>query len=177
MKILCSALATLFLVIFGINGAQSANAEDDAGIDIAVEVLSSAGAPKISVIFSSPIGKPSDAAKVKVAITGLEPNRAVFFAFKTLPDAIARVDTDKVGALKTQVELPYGLEPGLHEMVAQTTFGDDETPAEYTLGTLYTLSTLCPLSALNAPRSLGSLNSLYPLNTLGTPVVTLIASQ
>ena len=137
MKILCSALATLLLVIFGINSAQSANAEDDAGIDIAVEVLSSAGAPKISVIFSSPIGKPSDAAKVKVAITGLEPNRAVFFAVKTLPDAIARVDTDKVGALKTQVELPYGLEPGLHEMVAQTTFGDDETPAEYTLGALY----------------------------------------
>jgi hypothetical protein len=137
MKILCSSLATLLLVIFGINGAQSANAEDDAGIDIAVEVLSSAGAPKISVIFSSPIGKRSDAAKVKIAITGLEPNRAVFFVVKPIPDAINRVDSDKDGALKTQVELPYGLEPGLHEMVAQTTFGEDETPAEYTLGELH----------------------------------------
>jgi hypothetical protein len=137
MKRLCSALATLFLLTCSINAAQSASAEDDAGIAIAVEVLSSAGAPKISVRFSSPIGKRSDAAKVSIAITGLEPNRAVFFVLKPLPDAFARVDTDNDGALKTKVELPYGLEPGLHEMVAQTTFGEDETPAEYTLGELY----------------------------------------
>lgn len=136
MKTLFRVLASLLLIL-GINGGQSANAEDEAGIDIAVEVLSSAGAPKISVIFSSPIGKRSDGAKVKIAITGLESNRPVFFAVKKLPDAFARVDSDKDGALKTQVELPYGLEPGSHEMVAQTTFGDDETPAEYTLGILY----------------------------------------
>jgi len=135
MKRLFSILATLFLLGCSINAAQSASAEND--IDIAVEVLSSAGAPKISVRFSSAVGKRSDAAKVSVSITGLEPNRPVFFVVKPLPDAIGRIDTDKDGALKTQVELPYGLEPGLHEMIAQTTFGDDETPAEYTLGQLF----------------------------------------
>lgn len=137
MKRLFSSVVSVLLLACNLMWAQSARAQDDAGVGIAVEVLSTAGAPKISVRFNSPLGERSDAAKVKISITGLDPNRSVFFLVKPLPDAFARVDTDKYGAVNTQIELPYGIEPGLHEMLAQTTYGNDETPAEYTLGELY----------------------------------------
>jgi hypothetical protein len=90
----------------------AANAEDEIGI--AVDVLSTAGAPQVRANFFVPFGKKSDAAKISFSIAGFEPNRDVFFKVTPLPDAFAREKADEQGALKTKLELPYGLEPGRH---------------------------------------------------------------
>gem|GEM_PF-1741538 len=109
-----------------------ANAED--AIPVVVSVASASSAPSIKANFATPVGKKSDAAKLSISLSGLEPNRPVLFKVTPLPDAIARFDSDSSGGLAAKVELPYGLVPGLHELVADTVFGSDDTPASYTVG-------------------------------------------
>jgi hypothetical protein len=112
-----------------------ASAEDE--IPVVVSVVSAGSAPSIKASFASPIGKKSDGAKLSLSLSGLEPNRPVLFKVTPLPDAIARFDSDYSGVLSAKVELPYGLVPGLHELVADTIYGSDDTPASYTVGRFY----------------------------------------
>ena len=127
------AAIILSLALAGIT--TPALAED--AVPVTVEVVSTEGAPQIKAFFGSPVGKKSDAAKLSVQLTGLEPNRVVFFKVTPLNDAIARANTDSAGALTTKVELPYGLEPGMHELVASTVFSTDDIPASYTIGQFF----------------------------------------
>jgi len=115
--------------------ATPALAED--AVPVTVNVLSTEGAPQIKAKFGTPVGKKSDAAKLTVELTGLEPNRVVFFKVTPLNDAIFRADADSFGSLTTKVELPYGLEPGMHELTANTFFSTDDIPASYTVGQFY----------------------------------------
>jgi hypothetical protein len=131
-------LTSLFLsclTLFSVLAPTAANAEDEIGI--AVDVLSTAGAPQVRANFFVPFGKKSDAAKISFSIAGFEPNRDVFFKVTPLPDAFAREKADEQGALKTKLELPYGLEPGRHEIVAETSFSSDDIPASYTIGEIF----------------------------------------
>ena len=127
-------LAVVFAVLAGA-GASSASADE--AVPVTVNVLSTEGAPQIKASFLSPVGKKSDAAKLSVNLTGLEPNRVVFFKVTPLNDAIARVNSDANGALSTKVELPYGLEPGMHELTANTFFSTDDIAASYTVGQFF----------------------------------------
>lgn len=115
--------------------ASPARAEDEIGV--AVEVLSTEGAPSVRANFFVPVGKKSDAATLSFSLFGLEANRDVLFAVTPLPDAFARGTADKNGRLKIKIELPYGLEPGRHEIVANTYFSSDDIPAAYTVGEIF----------------------------------------
>ena len=123
------------LLIISTCAGSPARAEDEVGV--AVEVVSTQGAPEILVESIVPFGKKSDAAITKYVITGLEPNRDVFFVLSPFIDAFARATSDENGNLKAKLELPYGLEPGMHELVAQTFFSSDDIPTSYTIGQIY----------------------------------------
>ena len=130
-----TSLFLSFLTIASVLVPTAASAEDEIGI--AVDVLSSAGAPEVRANFYVPFGKKSDAAKIGFSLSGFEPNRDVFFKVTPLPDVFARDKADDQGSLKTKLELPYGLEPGRHELVATTTFSSDDIPASYTIGEIF----------------------------------------
>ncbi|MCX8530330.1 MAG: hypothetical protein ORN27_09750 [Rhodoluna sp.] len=115
----------------------SVPARADDSIDLNVPVLSTEGAPSIKAGLSSPIGKKSDGAQIKVKLTSLEANRPVLFKVTPLPDGIAKFTSDSSGGMQVNVELPYGLTPGTHEITADTVFGVDETPATYTVGQIF----------------------------------------
>jgi len=72
-----------------------------------------------------------------VALTGLEVSKTVLFRVTPLADAIMRASTDASGNLSTKVELPYGLEPGMHELMVDTTFSADNIPCSYTVGQFF----------------------------------------
>jgi len=131
-------LTSLFLAFFALASVltpTAASAEDEIGIS--VDVLGTAGAPEVRASFFVPFGKKSDAAKISFSLAGFEPNRDVFFKVTPLLDAFAREKADEQGLLKTKVELPYGLEPGRHEIVAETFFSSDDIPASYTVGEIF----------------------------------------
>ena len=132
------SISVMAALIFSLGlGAGSVAAHADETVPVTVNVLSTEGAPQIKAQFASPIGKKSDAAKLSLVLTGLEPNRVVFFKVTPLNDAIARANSDSNGSLTTKVELPYGLEPGIHELTANTFFSTDDIPAAYTVGQFY----------------------------------------
>jgi len=131
-KLLSIALSLVIVATFS---GIPAWAEDEVGV--AVEVVSTEGAPEIMVETFVPFGKKSDAAITKYIITGLEPNRDVFFVITPFIDAFARATSDENGNLKAKLELPYGLEPGMHEIVARTFFSSDDIPTSYTIGQLF----------------------------------------
>ena len=128
-------LSALVLALALLSSAGPALAEDDIGV--AVDVLSSAGAPVVKAAFAAPIGKRSDAAKISVELIGLEPSRDVFFVIDPSPDAFARANADEQGSIKTKIELPYGLTPGKHVLTANTFFSTDDIPASYTVGEIF----------------------------------------
>ncbi len=130
-----TSLLFLCLTLFAFATPTAASAEDEVGVT--VEVLSTEGAPQVRSNFFVPVGKKSDAAKVSFSLAGFEANRDVFFTVTPLADAFARDKSDEQGALKTKLELPYGLEPGRHEIVASTTFSSDNIPASYTIGEIF----------------------------------------
>ena len=134
MKRLTSVLV-LAISLFALTSPYVANADDEIGIS--VDVVGTAGAPQVRANFFVPFGKKSDAAKVIFSIAGFEPNRDVFFTVTPLLDAFARDKSDDKGMLKTKLELPYGLEPGRHEIIASTTFSSDDIPASYTIGEIF----------------------------------------
>ena len=134
MRRLTSIVAAT-LIALSLPIGQAALADDE--IPVNVTVLSTEGAPEIKAQFFSPVGKKSDAAKLSVSLTGLEPNKPVFFRVTPLADDISRSNTDASGNLTTKVELPYGLEPGMHELMADTTFSTDNIPCSYTVGQFY----------------------------------------
>ena len=111
MRRLTSIVAATLMAL-GLPLGQAAIADDE--IPVNVTVLSTEGAPEIKAQFFSPVGKKSDAAKLSVSLTGLEPNKPEFFRVTPLVDAISRSNTDASGNLTSKVELPYGLEPGMH---------------------------------------------------------------
>jgi len=123
------------LLAFGMPAGQAALADDE--IPVTVTVVSTEGAPEIKAQFYSPVGKKSDAAKLSVSLTGLDAAKPVFFRVTPLPDAISRADTDASGNLTAKVELPYGLEPGVHQLMIDTTFSSDNIAASYTVGEFF----------------------------------------
>ncbi len=130
-----TSLLLLCLAFLAFATPSTASAEDEIGVT--VDVLSTAGAPQVKANFYVPYGKKSDAAKISFSLAGFEPNRDVFFTVTPLVDAFAREKSDDQGLLKTKLELPYGLEPGRHEIVASTTYSTDEIPASYTIGEIF----------------------------------------
>jgi len=131
-KLLSIALSALFST-----GLVCIPASAEDGVGVSVEVSSTEGAPEISAKSVVPFGKKSDAAIIKYSISGLEPNRDVFFVIAPLIDAFARGTSDTEGNLEAKLELPYGLEPGPHEIVAQSFFSTDDIPVSYTIGKVY----------------------------------------
>jgi hypothetical protein len=130
-----TSIRLAFLAFSSVLASSAASAEDEIGIS--VDVLGTAGAPEVRANFSVPFGKKSDAAKISFSIAGFEPSRDVFFKVTPLPDAFAREVADEQGSVKTKLELPYGLEPGRHEIVAETFFSSDDIPASYTVGEFF----------------------------------------
>jgi hypothetical protein len=131
-KLLSIAFSVLFFT--GLT-CVPVSAED--GVGVTVEVSSTEGAPEIRANSVVPFGKKSDAAIIKFSISGLEPNRDVFFVVAPLLDPFARGVSDNDGNLSIKLELPYGLEPGRHEILAQTFFSTDDIPVSYTIGQVY----------------------------------------
>ena len=128
-------LVILTLVSIAFIGPLPAIAEDYIGIE--VEVVGAEDAPQVIASIKVPIGSKSDAARLALKIRGLEPSKPVLFTVSPLPDAIARFKSDSQGSLTASVELPYGLEPGVHNIDALSFYGDDDISVLYTVGRIY----------------------------------------
>jgi hypothetical protein len=128
-------LLILTLLSIIVIGPSPAIAEDYIGVE--VEVVGTENAPQVTASMKVPIGKKSDAAKVSLKIRGLEPSKPVLFTVSPLPDAIARFKSDSQGSLTATIELPYGLEPGPHNIDALSFFSAEDISVLYTVGRIY----------------------------------------
>ena len=124
----------LFIQVFSFSNVP-AFADDQVGVK--VDVLNAAGAPTPTITVNIPVGVKSDAAKVKIKIEGLEASRPVFFSVTPMTQAFSRSTTDASGNLTVTVELPYGIEPGSHTLMARSVFSSDGISVMYTVGTFY----------------------------------------
>jgi len=116
-------------------GPTAAIAEGYIGVE--VEVVGTEDAPQVFASMKAPIGKKADAAKISLKIRGLEADKPVLFTVTPLPDAIARFKSDSQGELTAKVELPYGLEPGAHNIDALSFYSDEDISVLYTVGRIY----------------------------------------
>ena len=116
-------------------GPTAAMAENYIGVE--VEVVSTEDAPKVTASMKVPIGKKSDAAQISLKIRGLEADKPVLFTVSPLPDAVARFTSDSQGELTAKVELPYGLEPGAHNIDALSFYSVEDISVLYTVGRIY----------------------------------------
>jgi hypothetical protein len=115
--------------------ASPARSDDEIGVE--VDVVATQGVPEVRARVEVPYGDKSDAAIVVLTLRGFEPEKAVLFTVSPSPDAIARFESDKQGSLRAELELPYGLEPGPHDIDALSFFGKDDTSASWTVGRIY----------------------------------------
>jgi hypothetical protein len=115
--------------------ASPAQSDDQIGVE--VEVVNTQGIPEVRASVEVPYGAKSDAALVVLTLRGFEPEKPVLFAVTPSPDAIARFESDKQGSLLAELELPYGLEPGSHDIDALSFVGEEGTSASWTVGRIY----------------------------------------
>ena len=128
---------SIFFSLLWITSFACAPASADDEVEITADVLSTAGAPEIMAKAVVPFGKRSDDAAIKIEITGLEPKREVFFKVSPMLDAFERSVTDANGMLVEKIRLPYGLEPGVHDVIVESSFSAEDIPASYTIGQIY----------------------------------------
>jgi hypothetical protein len=115
--------------------ASPAQSDDEIGVE--VEVVATQGVPEVRAKVEVPYGDKSDAAIVVLTLRGFEPEKAVLFTVSPSTDAIARFESDKQGSLRAELELPYGLEPGVHDIDALSFVGEDDISASWTVGRIY----------------------------------------
>jgi hypothetical protein len=115
--------------------ASPAHSDDEIGVE--VEVVATQGVPEVRARVEVPYGDKSDAAIVVLTLRGFEPEKAVLFSVSPSPDAIARFESHNQGSLRAELELPYGLEPGPHDIDALSFVGEDNTSASWTVGRIY----------------------------------------
>lgn len=144
---------SITLVAISVLGAHPAIAEDYIGVE--VEVVDVEDAPQVRSSIKVPFGKKSDAAKISFSVSGLEPGKPVLITVSPSPDAIARFNSDSQGSLSNKVELPYGLEPGSHDIDVLSFFGADDVSVMYTIGRIY----------VNAAGILTESDGSYPKGT------------
>ena len=130
-----SKALTLLLACSVASAASPSIAEEYIGVE--VEVANAIGAPEIRAGVKVPFGKKSDAAMVSFSIKGLEPSKPVLFTVSPSPDAVSRFESDPQGLLNVKLELPYGLEPGPHDIDVLTFFGSEDVAASYTVARIY----------------------------------------
>lgn len=152
MRVSAKAVAITLLTI-SVLAANPAVAEDYIGVE--VEVVDVADAPQVRSSLKVPFGKKSDAAKISFSVSGLEPGKPVLVTVSPSPDALARFKSDSEGSLSGKVELPYGLEPGPHNIDVLSFFGTDDVSVMYTIGRIY----------VNASGILTESDGKYPKGT------------